>query len=46
MTTTPDDPTTALPGRSPVVDLATWQAERRPSATYRRILLAAPRVTA
>jgi hypothetical protein len=26
MTTTPDDPTTALPGRPPVVDLATWQA--------------------
>jgi hypothetical protein len=25
MTTTPDDPTTALPGRPPVVDLATWQ---------------------
>src|SRR3977135_2932362 len=28
MTTTPDDPTTALPGRPPVVDLATWQATR------------------
>ena len=28
MTTTPDDPTTALPGRPPVVDLATWQAAR------------------
>jgi len=26
MTTTPNDPTTALPGRPPVVDLATWQA--------------------
>ena len=28
MTTTPSDPTTALPGRPPVVDLATWQAAR------------------
>ena len=28
MTTTPDDPTTALPGRPPVVDLATWRAAR------------------
>ena len=28
MTTTPDDPTTALPARPPVVDLATWQAAR------------------
>src|SRR5437763_16034128 len=28
MTTRPDDPTTALPGRPPVVDLATWQAAR------------------
>ena len=28
MTTTPDDPTTTLPGRPPVVDLATWQAAR------------------
>ena len=28
MTTTPDDPTSALPGRPPVVDLATWQAAR------------------
>ncbi|MER5534595.1 DUF899 domain-containing protein [Streptomyces mirabilis] len=28
MTTTPSDPTTALPGRTPVVDLATWQAAR------------------
>jgi predicted dithiol-disulfide oxidoreductase (DUF899 family) len=28
MTTTPDDPTTALPGRPPIVDLATWQAAR------------------
>src|SRR3954463_2053423 len=28
MTTTPDDPTTSLPGRPPVVDLATWQAAR------------------
>src|SRR5256714_5027808 len=26
MTTTPDDPTTVLPGRAPVVDLDTWQA--------------------
>ena len=26
MTTTPSDPPTALPGRPPVVDLATWQA--------------------
>lgn len=25
---TPDDPTTVLPGRPPVVDLATWQAAR------------------
>jgi predicted dithiol-disulfide oxidoreductase (DUF899 family) len=28
MTTMPSDPTTALPGRPPVVDLATWQAAR------------------
>lgn len=28
MTTTPDDPTTALAGRPPLVDLATWQAAR------------------
>ncbi len=28
MTTTPSNPTTALPGRPPVVDLATWQAAR------------------
>ncbi|MDT7777033.1 MAG: hypothetical protein QOC67_5957, partial [Pseudonocardiales bacterium] len=28
MTTTPSDPTTALPGRPPVVDLATWQVAR------------------
>src|SRR3954447_11329324 len=28
MTTTPEDQTTALPGRPPVVDLATWQAAR------------------
>jgi predicted dithiol-disulfide oxidoreductase (DUF899 family) len=28
MTTTPDDPTTAQPGRPPVVDLDTWQAAR------------------
>src|SRR5207302_9736832 len=28
MTTTPDDPTTALPGRPPVVDMATWQEAR------------------
>src|SRR3954454_15330595 len=28
MTTTSSDPTTALPGRPPVVDLATWQAAR------------------
>ena len=28
MTTTPDNPATALPGRPPVVDLATWQAAR------------------
>jgi predicted dithiol-disulfide oxidoreductase (DUF899 family) len=28
MTITPNDPTTALPGRPPVVDLATWQAAR------------------
>ncbi len=28
MTTTSDDPTTALPGRPPVADLATWQAAR------------------
>lgn len=28
MATTPDDPTTALPGRPPIVDLATWQAAR------------------
>src|SRR6476619_56980 len=28
MTTTPSEPTPALPGRPPVVDLATWQAAR------------------
>lgn len=28
MTTTPNDPTTTLTGRPPVVDLATWQAAR------------------
>ena len=28
MTTTPNNPTTALPGRPPVVDLATWQTAR------------------
>lgn len=28
MTTMPNDPVTALPGRPPVVDLATWQAAR------------------
>ena len=28
MTTTPGDPSRALPGRPPVVDLATWQAAR------------------
>ena len=28
MTTTPGNPTTALPGKPPVVDLATWQAAR------------------
>ena len=28
MTTPQDDPTTTLPGRPPVVDLATWQAAR------------------
>jgi predicted dithiol-disulfide oxidoreductase (DUF899 family) len=28
MTTAPNTPTTALPGRPPVVDLATWQAAR------------------
>ena len=28
MTTTSNDPTAALPGRPPVVDLATWQAAR------------------
>jgi predicted dithiol-disulfide oxidoreductase (DUF899 family) len=28
MTTTPNHPTTALPGRPPVVDLATWQTAR------------------
>jgi predicted dithiol-disulfide oxidoreductase (DUF899 family) len=28
MTTTPDDPTAALPGRPPVVDQATWQTAR------------------
>jgi hypothetical protein len=28
VTTTPSEPTTALPGRPPVVDLATWQAAR------------------
>ena len=28
MTTMPNDPTTALPGRPPTVDLGTWQAAR------------------
>jgi hypothetical protein len=28
MTTRPDDATTALPGRPPIVDLSTWQAAR------------------
>ena len=28
MTSTPNDPAAALPGRPPVVDLATWQAAR------------------
>jgi predicted dithiol-disulfide oxidoreductase (DUF899 family) len=28
MTITPSYPTTALPGRPPVVDLATWQTAR------------------
>ncbi|WP_246078396.1 DUF899 family protein [Modestobacter excelsi] len=28
MTTTPSTPSTALPGRPPVVDRATWQAAR------------------
>ena len=28
MTTTPSDPTTALPGKPPIVDQATWQAAR------------------
>ena len=28
MTTTPDDPATALPGRPPLVDLATWRIAR------------------
>ncbi|WP_231373479.1 DUF899 family protein [Nocardia sp. 348MFTsu5.1] len=28
MTTTPSDPNTALPGRPPIVDLATWQSAR------------------
>jgi hypothetical protein len=28
MTTTPNDPTTALPGHPPVVDLATWRTAR------------------
>src|SRR5689334_23826856 len=28
MTTSPDRPTTTLPGRPPIVDLATWQAAR------------------
>jgi hypothetical protein len=28
VTTTPDDPATAKPGRPPVADLATWQAAR------------------
>ena len=28
MATTPNDPTTALPGRPPVVDLAAWQTAR------------------
>jgi predicted dithiol-disulfide oxidoreductase (DUF899 family) len=28
MTSTPNDPATALPGRPPVVDLATWKAAR------------------
>jgi hypothetical protein len=28
MTTTPNNPATALPGRPPVVGLATWQTAR------------------
>ena len=28
MTTRPDDPSSDLPGKPPVVDLATWQAAR------------------
>jgi predicted dithiol-disulfide oxidoreductase (DUF899 family) len=28
MTTTPSDPTAALPGHPPIVDLATWQTAR------------------
>ena len=36
MTTTPGDPTTALPGRPPVVDQATWQAARDDSWSARR----------
>ena len=28
MTTAPNDPITALPGRPPVVDVATWQTAR------------------
>ncbi|HZZ53141.1 MAG TPA: DUF899 family protein, partial [Trebonia sp.] len=28
MTTVPNDPVAALPGRPPVVDLAAWQAAR------------------
>ena len=30
MTTTPDDPATAVPGRPPVADGATWQTLGRP----------------
>ena len=36
MTTTPDEPTTALPGRPPVVDLATWQTARDELLSARR----------
>ncbi|WP_213015029.1 MULTISPECIES: hypothetical protein [unclassified Rhodococcus (in: high G+C Gram-positive bacteria)] len=28
MMTTPNDPTTALPARPPIVDLTTWQTAR------------------
>src|SRR6266508_1567805 len=37
MTTTPNDPTTALPGRPPVVDLATWQAARDELVVYKHM---------